>query len=248
MFNRNQILKTKNYDQFSFIEGNRSINPLKVKQLKRSMQKRYVENPILVNNANQIIDGQHRYEALRELGYALYYVKTSNNFTSKDITILNSNGTNWNNDDFLQHYMDEEKKKHPLNYKSMPYNIFSSARKETKIHHQVLLMLASKSRRASYIEDFKDGRLLITDKKRFLEDIDFIISIKKYFEHWNKRTFQFALCSLFKQDNFNRDIFLSKLKRYSSTLKPCTTTKAYIEIIETLYNYHNRNKVTFSRR
>ena len=248
MFNKDKILKTKNYDLFSFIEGNRKINRLKVERLKRSMEKKYIPLPILANDKHEIIDGQHRFIAIREMELLLHYTITLANFTPEDLTRINTHGTNWNNDDFLQHYMDKERRSHPLNYKSMPYNVFSSAREETKIHHRVLLSLAFRSHRDSYIEDFKEGKLLIVDKKQFLEDIDYVISIKKYFEHWNKRTFQFALCRLFKQNNFDRDIFSSKLKKYSSILKPCTTTKAYIEMIETLYNYRNRNKVTFIKK
>jgi hypothetical protein len=250
MFNKDKILKTRNYSLFSFIEGNRKISRSKVERLKKSMAEKYIPIPILASGKHEIIDGQHRFIAVRELELLLHYT-ISYNFEPEDITRINMHGTNWNNDDFLHYRAKEEKNNYPLNYKSMPYNVLLSAREETKLHHQSLIRLAYKlsgKLKARYNESFKEGSFIIADKKKFLEDVDFLVSVGQYFEGGRQRNFQAALCYVLPQDNFDRDVFLSKLKKYSSIMRPCANTKAYVEEIETLYNYHNRNKITFNRR
>lgn len=65
----NEIKRTNNYDMFKRLEGNRFVDPKKVNKLKKSINEvGYISNPIIVNEKMEVIDGQHRLEALKELG------------------------------------------------------------------------------------------------------------------------------------------------------------------------------------
>ncbi len=61
------IKVTKNYEQFSYVKGNRSIDPLHLDKLSKAMAKEYVPVPIIVNSNFEILDGQHRFEAVKKL-------------------------------------------------------------------------------------------------------------------------------------------------------------------------------------
>lgn len=71
------VYETMDYDRFKFIDGNRDINKTNKKNIIESFGEqgqRYVTNPIIVNEKMEIIDGQHRFEASRELGMPIQYI------------------------------------------------------------------------------------------------------------------------------------------------------------------------------
>ena len=71
-----EILRTNNYDMFKFKKENREINYNKVNNLKRKLidDGRQIM-PIICNKNMEIIDGQHRFEALKELAWdVMYYI------------------------------------------------------------------------------------------------------------------------------------------------------------------------------
>jgi disulfide oxidoreductase YuzD len=69
-----QVFKTKNYDLFNFIDGNRDVNDLHVKRLQDSFRKKYLINPIIVNENYEIIDGQNRFKAAKEEENPIYFI------------------------------------------------------------------------------------------------------------------------------------------------------------------------------
>ena len=64
-----EILKTQNYELFSFKKENREVNYNKVSSLKSKLidDGRQII-PIICNSKMEIIDGQHRFQALKEWG------------------------------------------------------------------------------------------------------------------------------------------------------------------------------------
>ena len=71
----NQVIQTNDYDIFQHIDGNRTVNQLHLKRLKDSINEEYIPVPIVVNNRYQIIDGQHRFEAVKEMKKPVYFIK-----------------------------------------------------------------------------------------------------------------------------------------------------------------------------
>ena len=70
MFNDTQIgeiYETKNYDKFSYLKSNRPINQMRVNNIKNSIDQIGQVEPIMVDEAFKIIDGQHRFEACMAL-------------------------------------------------------------------------------------------------------------------------------------------------------------------------------------
>ena len=63
--NRFSLHESKNYNDFNFISSNRDINDKKVKEIEKSIIKYGLMAPILINKIGEIIDGQHRFIALR---------------------------------------------------------------------------------------------------------------------------------------------------------------------------------------
>ena len=103
----NQILKTYDYEIFKRMKGNRVVNNSHVKNLVKSMQEKYLPQPLTVNEDMEIIDGQHRFAAAMELNLPIYY-QVINGTTISDVQRLNTNTKNWGNPNYLNMFYERE--------------------------------------------------------------------------------------------------------------------------------------------
>ena len=100
----NEIKRTNNYDMFKRLEGNRFVDPKKVNKLKKSINEvGYISNPIIVNEKMEVIDGQHRLEALKELGKPVEYI-VQKNLDIKEVLYMNINQEKWAMIDYIKSY------------------------------------------------------------------------------------------------------------------------------------------------
>ena len=70
----NTVYETKDYKTFSFLSNNRNISNHHVNRIINSMKKKRLISPILVNENFQIIDGQHRFLAQKQLKFSIPFV------------------------------------------------------------------------------------------------------------------------------------------------------------------------------
>ena len=68
-----------------------------------SMEMREIPSPILVNEFMQIIDGQGRFTALKELNRPIQYMIYKGG-TVEDCRVMNNAMTNWNSGDYIASY------------------------------------------------------------------------------------------------------------------------------------------------
>jgi ParB-like chromosome segregation protein Spo0J len=70
-----KIYKTKEYNKFKILKGNRTIPRNRVEKIKQSIEEvGCIINPIIVNENYEIIDGQGRFTALQESDKDIYYI------------------------------------------------------------------------------------------------------------------------------------------------------------------------------
>ena len=99
--------ETKEYDKFSFIDGNREISETRVKNLIRSIKEVNLlpYKPILVTHNYKIIDGQHRFMACCKLNEPIYYIFLDDIVDEdKAIQKLNINQRSWRQEDYMNNY------------------------------------------------------------------------------------------------------------------------------------------------
>lgn len=91
---------TKDYGMFKHLVGNRGVDLQRVAKIKKSIEERYVKSAITVNKNYEVIDGQGRLAALKELGLPVYYV-VDEEATLDDCVRMNINSTPWNASDYI---------------------------------------------------------------------------------------------------------------------------------------------------
>ena len=85
----NTIYSTKDFSIFDRIVGNRVPTTARaetnINHIIKSIQKKYVPLPILVNKHMKVIDGLHRLETHRKLDIPIRYIITDVDVTVSDI-------------------------------------------------------------------------------------------------------------------------------------------------------------------
>ena len=230
-----QVHISKDYTLFSSLEGNRTINKLHLKRLKKSMTDNYLFTVITVNENYQIIDGQHRFNAIRELELPVNYV-ICKGYGLKEIQVLNQNSKTWNADDYLTGYCNLGNKQY-LKYKEFKDRYGFG-------HNETMSMLTGyTSGSGSVIDDFRRGNFRITHLKEARAKADKICLFKDLYKGYKRRAFIYALLELMDKEQFEFTEFLSKVKLQPSALTDCKDREQYISLIEEIYNYKRRLKV-----
>lgn len=98
-----KVLKTKNYEMFKSVLGNRDLIERNIQKKVDSMKEYGQITPIIVNEKYEIIDGQHRLEACKRLGIEVSYV-IKPGLTPEYCAAANKSTENWKLVDYINFY------------------------------------------------------------------------------------------------------------------------------------------------
>jgi hypothetical protein len=231
----NQVHTTIDYYLFKPIDGNRNKNQLHLNRLKKSMSDNLLFTVIIVNEKYEIIDGQHRFDVVRDLTLPLNYI-VCEGYGLNEVHILNQNSKTWNADDYLTGYCNLGNKDY-LKYKEFKekYNFG---------HNECMAMLTGINVGGGELFNlFKNGLFKITDYNEACLQADKIMLFEPYYDGCKRRAFVYALLELFDKEQFEFTEFLQKVKLQPSALTNCNDIKQYVSLIEEIYNYRRREKV-----
>lgn len=231
-----QVHTTEDYFLFKSIDGNRNLNLLHLNRLRKSMSEKYLFTTILVNENYEIIDGQHRFEVIRELGLPLHYI-ICENYGLPEVHILNATQKTWNSDDYLEGYC-------KLGYPDyIKYRIF---KKKYDFPHNVCMPMLSSynsNKGGSDVKDFYNGNFKIHNWKKAIEIADNIILLEPLYAGCRRGLFIYAMLQLFAKPQFEFTEFIQKLRLQPTAMMDCQSSAQYITLIEQIYNYKRREKV-----
>jgi hypothetical protein len=248
----NQVFETTDYTLFKTMDGNRTLNPLHVARLKRSFSDRYLFSPVLVNSKMEIVDGQHRIMAAKELNLPIRFIKL-NGYGLREVQILNTNMKNWKKEDYLNGYCDLGYPQY-IKFRNFMkrYPDFGIASSEC-----ILLQLSgttpirgdfdglrTPAGRAYGIKYFEEGNLVIPDFDKSCEIAEKILLFKPFYDGFNRRIFVSAMLGIIKVDGFNISELIAKLRLNPSGIQHCNNVTQYKLIIEGIYNYRRHDKVS----
>jgi len=230
-----QVHTTEDYFLFKPIDGNRNKNILHINRLKKSMSENYLFTVIIVNQYYEIIDGQHRFEVIKDLKLPLNYI-TCHGYGLNEVHILNQNSKTWNADDYLTGYCNLGKNDY------IKYKEFKEAYQLG--HNECMAMLTGINVGGGVLFNmFKNGLFKITDYNEACKQADKIMMFEHYYDGFRRRAFVYALLELFDKEQFEFTEFLQKVKLQPSALTNCNDMKQYVSLIEEIYNYRRRDKV-----
>ena len=233
----NEVYETNDYNMFSLLKNNREVNKSHVKKLSKSMQKIRLITPIIINEKGQIIDGQHRFHAQKNLNLSIPYV-VEEAYGEEEARILNLNTSNWKLHDWVRHYCNLNNNNY-LMYKSFKDRYCF----ESDQCQHILTQGNFKGRKVFLDGHFKVGS--ISAANRYADDI---CAVKPYFVHYKERFFVRAMIHCFKEEElgkknlnlsnpyYTHKRFLHKLKYQGNSLIKCVDKKSYLRLIESICN------------
>lgn len=244
------IYQTTDYSIFRIMEkGNRPIDKARVKALVKSMRSKYLHTIILVNDRYEIIDGQHRFMAIKSLGLPLRYT-FAENYGISETRGFNQNVRGWTRMNIIQSYAAEgvESYARILEFKNRyPY-----------LTENAVLTILQQNSAGLGKEAFNKGEFEIPDYEKSCEIADLVMAYKGLdikdgylTDIFSRREFAVAISKLVREAGFTKainDEIVRKIKAYPSRFYPCLRTCEYIKMLESIYNYKRLkpNKIYFN--
>lgn len=170
------IFKSKKYDRFSRLLGNRKLDERNVKKLEEDIRVNgYKESqPIIVDGEGNVVDGEHRKKSCENLELPIVFAIEITENSLKTTQGLNLNQTNWKLHDFINSYAQ-------MGFED--YINFKRLIEEEGISESMCIWLIYRTRNATAQQSIKEGRLVcreaeIEEVKRkvdMLKDIQNVI-------------------------------------------------------------------------
>lgn len=238
------VNETTDYDQFKLLKGNRTVNMLHVEKLKLSFARKYLLSPIIVNENFEIIDGQHRFMAAKELKLPVWYIAVGG-YSLMDIQIYNTNASNWKKKDFLNMYVDLGKPAY-IKFKEFmdTYPDFGIRVCEALISNLSGSMTVSIAGRNTQGTVFQRGDLEIPDYEKTIEVTEKIMQVKPYYEGFYRESFVKAMIFIFKIEAYDHSKFMERIQANPNSLHNCNKVSEYKLLIEDIYNFRSQKKVS----
>ena len=228
------IYQTTDYDRFKFNKLNREIDPARVEFWKRTLTDNDLlcDNPMLIDSSDNIIDGQHRLCAAKELGITVYY-QVATRATINDAPTLNSQNKGWTNLDYLTAWCNAgnaEYIKLRRIYDQYPWMQLSTLYRLLS-HGKSFLGLT---------DDFKGGRFVVTDEPFAHEVARCAKDFAQYVPFWRETVFINAIANLCDNSNYDHARMMNKMKLVANKLVRCASGPDYITLFSSIYNYKTK--------
>lgn len=237
-----KIYKTDDLKQFKKIEGNRDLDYAHVARLRESIRNdnKLAAAPIIVNEHYEVIDGQHRLQVAKELGLEIYFDIVVG--ANKDaMIVLNQNVQNWKPRDFAEYWARKGVES---------YRVYLDFIKQYGLEHRTLMYLFSDfSHDHNSIKTFRNGEFKATTEQIEWahEQVRMLFDFGQYHSRYLKRAFVIAATRMFNTIGYSHEHMMSRLSAQPTSLVPCVTAEAYVQVLENIFNYNlKRQRVYFN--
>jgi len=100
------VQSTQDYARFKYLQGNRDLKEGNIKAIQNQVQQCGQRIPIVINEKNEIIDGQHRLEACKRLGIPVKFI-VDVGANIDHVISANIVGQKWSLMDYVNRYSSE---------------------------------------------------------------------------------------------------------------------------------------------
>ena len=218
-----QIMSTKKYDDFKLMKGNRKLNKVNYAKLVKSINEEQLIIPILVNEKMEIIDGQHRFAACKDLNKPVYFF-IINGYGIDQVKRANAVSSNWIKEDYLEMFIEEENKE---------YIEFKGIRERYDISISNLLKVFAKTQNkqvARISMEFEDGQFTLENKEKVIE---FLTSLEdfNFFKGYKTTQFITAFLKLFFKEDYSHTKMKERLEKHKHTLEKKISADEYLALL-----------------
>lgn len=242
------VYKTDDLSIFKVLEGNRDIQDARLKKIKISIEKNgYIHCPIIVNEKMEVIDGQGRLEALRQLGMPVEFI-VYEGLGVKDCVVLNVNSTNWSLLDYIESYAER-------GYRSYQY-LLHLIKKYNELNAPICISAISEhfnSGKNNSSAKIKNGEFTCSGEQyeradRVLEYFMRFLKTIKNFPKGDIRFISSAIMFTYMLDDVDKEKLINKFERYygMDDIPKFIDVDGALKVLTMIYNRRNQqNKIYF---
>ena len=232
---KTKFIRTLDYDRFRFFDTNRNIVESHVRKLMASISEIGLLEEITVNEDYYIIDGQHRFEALKRMSEHIV-AKIKIGASSDSIIPVNILRRGWSIMDYITHYSEAGNQDYILIREVIQNN-------DSKLSTGTLLDLYSDSTFTSSAKGIREGAFKINlDKGAMLKEM--IIGLEPFIPMYSQTTkFARAFSKVVKgNENFDIKRFKSQLQKHKLMIYPNSddTARSIVELYNRRLGEKNR--------
>jgi len=235
---------TTNYNLFKYRVDNRKTILSQIKLLKESMKRHGFVSPIIVNSKNEIMDGQNRLAAAKELKIPVEYKVYTGNGNMVSLLSDLQLSSKWKASDYINYYIKHNNSNYIEFKKFIDDNKVSITFGLTIIENKVSNGNLSR-------EVLKNGKLIVNDeviksKKMILSKVN---DIRYFDENYKKFSsddrFLMAIVKIIKNKDYDHNMMIKQLAINPSWITKCSRLIEYIGQFQDIYNYHQGKKIYF---
>lgn len=246
-----KVYQTNNEELFRFMDNNRIVDKSNVNKIQESILKYgFLNQPILVSKDFQIIDGQHRYEAWRQMDkdtrpQIKFIIETSDNDIEHLCKLTNLVSKSWKDIDFVRFYANSNIE-NAKDYQDILDLLEYCEKRKFKVTVMFIVSLLSRTDNSEMIKAVKNGHFVSKNTKvKCYSIIDRMLKFKEVLNTkelskavFNHKPFRMALIRLLNTEGVDETRLLNTIN-----LKPltrCITVNDYLLEIQTRYNRGKR--------
>ena len=228
MFNDNitifgNIMVTENYDMFKKIGGNRKLNKANYAKIVKSMKEEQLIIPIVVNEKYEIIDGQHRYTACKDLGKPVYFYMVRG-YGLNQVKRANIASSNWKKENYLDMFVAENNE---------VYKEFEEIKERYDLNISNLLKIfaiVQEKQNARVGYEFENGTFTLDGK---MEVLRFLTALEdfNFFKFYKSNNFLIAFTRLYFKSEYDHDKMKTKLITHRNSLEKRSTSDEYLVLL-----------------
>lgn len=234
-----KIYRTKNFDMFRSLTGNRPVKRARFNKVRDGIKAVGQIVPVIVNEKYEVIDGQARIAACKSLDIPVMYI-IEPGIGIDECMNTNSTSTIWNS----QNYIDGYSNNGNLDYKYLDLLI---KRFKALGSRDVVSAVVGKY---AGIKHVKDGKLKC-DETRYIEAtnvLSFEESLLNVLSSVGGRVdvYKQVLGFCFVHPKVDNAKLFSQISKHRIYLVPVSTTAQALDVIENIYNRNSRERIYIS--
>lgn len=235
----NVVQQSTNYDQFVLMDTNRDQSRGHIETIKKAFEK--VGNltrvqPILVNEKYEIIDGQHRFVACKELDEPIFFTMVPGLGVS-DAREMNTLHRGWTIADYARSYAIGG---------DINYQRYEQLREDFGYTHSIVMTYAMGYEQDGAFKRFRAGQFTLSPRQveEAKERLQQLADIADNFKLAATIPFARALLNVHKIEGFDHARLVDKFNKYGTSLVVRQAgVPQYMRLLEDIYN-HNQTEST----
>jgi len=253
------VQTTKDYARFKYLDGNRELKEGNIKAVQNQIAQHGQRIPIVVNERNEIIDGQHRLEACKRLGAPVKFI-VDVGANIDHVISANIVGQKWSLMDYVNRYRIQgnqhydrlyefivECRKHGISA-SAAMNILSNGKsykgyymyEDGKVRQHGS---SCKVKKLYYVgDDVKLGYFRLNNAQEANKRLDAIVQFK-HFAFYKKTFFINAILQVMRIEDFDVKRLRQAADTYPNRFVNEPDVEGFVRMFESVYNYRTKVKL-----